>query len=590
MTRFVAILAAVCLLSLALPIVAATLSVEGILEEGKLATAYNPVLLDYLLEEGSDDLPEEQRKLAIDQLVTALKQDVEITPEEQKTAALLAASAAMAELLGGTTGEFGAAAGDATYDVWKGWVDSAVTLQSAGYTAEAEAFFNKCIEIYPYSDLKGRCAIALASGRPAEALSRLLALTEGHDNATINAALRLLGDLAGSEELPAESKARVVDRLTEFTGGLKKATYGQAACEGLVKSGNPRAIPTLQKLSKGMMNTDFHRCARRGLLLTFDDASVVPLLEKQLKGGKFSTNEPSDEFFAAVVLMEAGHESGYAWAMEEFQKGAQKKGGAKGFMKRMTSTEKRPDFRPALVTSLVRIGGDRSRSALTQAMGIVEKGSWLETWIAIGLLELDDTTHIELARQALNNPQWDFTAVRVATALAEHGDLSGIPALQRLYDRAAQGLEPETGKAVVAFLGGAGDLYLADRGDREQRLVRLRRQIANALATIDEPESVPLLVKILDDPEDSVRSAAAYALARMSEPAAASGLAKAIRVDYGAIGQASRNPTLHAHIVRQAAAMHPESDETRTVLESGKSSEAVSVQFLALSEEKGLGG
>ena len=577
MIRPALVLVAALLINPAQPLVAATLSVEGILEEGTLKTAYNPVLLDYLLEEGVDDLPDAQRQLALDQLVTALKQDVEITPEEQRTAALLA------ELFGGTAGELGAAGGDATYDVWKGWVDSAVTLQRAGYTAEAEAFFQKCIEIYPYSDLKGRCAIGLAAGRPDEAVSRLLALTEGNDNATINAALRLLGGLAGSEGFPAESRAAIVSRLAEFTGGLKKATYGQAACEGLVRSGDPGAVPTLQKLSKGMMNADFHRCSRRGLLLTFDDASVVPLLEKQLKGGKFSSTEPWDSFFAAVVLMEASQESGYTWAMEQFAKGAQKKGGAKGFMKKMTSTEEQPDFQPALVTSLVRIAGERARQALARAMQIVEKGTWLETWIAIGLLELDDTTHIELARQALANPTWDFTAVRVATALAKHGDLSGIPPLQKLYERAARGLEPETGKAVVAFLGGAGDLYLTDRGNREQRLVRLRRQIANAMATIDKPESVPVLVGILDDSDESVRSAAAYALARMTEPTAASGLAKAIQVDYGAIGQVSRNPTVHAHIVRRAAAAHPESAETRAVLDSGKASSSVSVRFLALS-------
>jgi HEAT repeat protein len=221
-------------------------------------------------------------------------------------------------------------------------------------------------------------------------------------------------------------------------------------------------------------------------------------------------------------------------------------------------------------------------------MGIVEKGTWLETWIAIGLLELGDATHIELARAALANPSWDFTAVRVATALAKHGDLSGIAALERIYQRAAQGLEPETGKAVVAFLGGAGDLYLADRGDREQRLIRLRRQIANALATIDEPESVPLLATILEDSDESVRTAAAYALARMSDPAAVAGLVKAIAVDYGAIGQVSRNPAVHAHIVRSAA-VHADVPETRAVLETGKASSSVSVQFLALAEERGLG-
>ena len=243
---------AVVVLTVLLPVALAAQTVDGILESGKLKAAYNPVLLDYLLEEGADDLPEAQRKQAIDQLVTALKQDIEITPEEQKTAALLAAGAAMAQLLGGNdASDIGAAAGDATYDVWRGWVDSAMTLQRAGYTAEAEGFFEKCIEIYPYSDLRGRCAIGLAAGKPDEAVSRLMELTESSDNSTINAALRLLGDLAGSEGFPAATRSTVVTRLTEFTGGLKKATYGQAACDGLVRTSDTAVVPTLQKLGQG---------------------------------------------------------------------------------------------------------------------------------------------------------------------------------------------------------------------------------------------------------------------------------------------------------------------------------------------------
>lgn len=576
------VLGAALLLAIS-PALAPAATVDSVLESGELAIAYNPVLLDYLLDEGAENLSEAQRSRALDQLVSALKRDIEITPEEQKTAALLAAGSAIAELFGN---EYGDIAGDATYDIWKGWVNSAVTLQRAGYSAEAEAFFTKCIQIYPYSDLRGRCAIGLAAGRPDEAVSRLLELTESSDSGTINASLRLLGSLAGSEGFPAATRATVLSRLTEFTAGLKRASYGEAACEGLVRAADPGAVPTLQKLSAGMMNSAFFRCARRGLLLTFNDRSVVPLLEKAIGGGKFSTSEPGDRFFAARVLMEGGVESGYAWAMEEFAKGGAKpKGKMKGLMKKVTSTEKEADFKPALVNALVWIGGDRSRKALSDAMGLVEKGSWIETWIAIGLLELDDTSHIDLARLALGNPEWGFTAVRVATALARHDDYAGIAVLERLYQKAAQGLEPEAGRAALAFLGGEGDLYLADRGERKARLIRLRRQIADALATIDQPESARVLADILDDDEDSVRSAAAYALGRMSEPSAAAGLAKAIGKDYGTISSASRNPVVHAHVARRAASEHPGSREAQEVLAAAKASPFTSVQFLALCAE-----
>ena len=201
------------------------------------------------------------------------------------------------------------------------------------------------------------------------------------------------------------------------------------------------------------------------------------------------------------------------------------------------------------------------------------------------MLELGDATYIDLARQALDVPEWDFTTVRVATALAEHGDYSGIPALKALYERAAEGIEPETGRAVVAFLAGEGSDFLSDRDAKQARLVRLRRQIADALAVIDQPESARVLANILDDEEDSVRSAAAYALGRMSEPSAAAGLAKAIGKDYGTIGSVSRNPVVHAYVVRRAASEHPGSREAQDVFAAAEASPFASVRFLALCAE-----
>ena len=66
----------------AVPRAAAQDDVATILESGDLAKAYNPVLLNFLLGEGKGVLPEEQRKQAIDQLVTALKATIEISQGE----------------------------------------------------------------------------------------------------------------------------------------------------------------------------------------------------------------------------------------------------------------------------------------------------------------------------------------------------------------------------------------------------------------------------------------------------------------------------------------------------------------------------
>lgn len=572
---------ALALLSSAPTAGAATL--EEVLAGGELAKAYNPVLLDYLLAEGTDELPEAVRKQAIDQLVTALKADIEITPEEQRAAALAAAGAGLAQLFGNRdTSDVGGAAQGATHQVWSGWVDSALTLQRAGYAEEADAFFEKCIEVFPYSDLKGRCAIGLAAGRPAEAYERLLALTEGSDPEAIKAALRLLGRMAGSEGFPEEQRTAVIDRLEEFTGGLKKATYGFAACQGLVLTGDPRAVPILKKLSTGMLNTDFYPCARRGLLLTFGQRDVVPLLEKQLGGGTFSTTEPSERLAAASLLIEAGEESGYSWAAEQFR--PKKESKLKRFMK---TDDDKVDFRPALVAVLVRTGGERSLGVLREAIGAAGSGSWLETWIAIGMLELGDTSKIDVVRRALGNPDWEFTTVRVATALAEQGDLSGVPALESLYGKAVRGVEPAPAKAVLAYLAGEGAAYESGKDAAQWRLVRLRGQIADALAEIDRPEAAAVLVPVLDDPEPAVRASAAYALARMSDPAAAAGLSKALTVDYGTTGGASRDPVVQAHVLRRLTGRFGEEPAAKEGLATAVKSPYLSVRFLALCRSGG---
>jgi len=567
------LLSGALVLALSLP-VQSLASIDELLGSGRLEGEFNAVVLDYLLDEGRDNLTAEQHRQAVDQLVAALKQDLDITPAEQRAAASAVAASSLAQLFGGETGaELGDAAGDATYLMWKGWVDSAFTLERAGYEEDARRFFDRCLEVYPYNDLRGRCAVGLATADPEQAVQRLMALTEGNDPGAINAALRILGELAAAEGMSAEHRKAIVDRLESFTGGMKKASYGLDACRGLVASRDPAALPTLQALSKGMMNKDFYTCARRGLLLTFDDGSVVPLLEKQLKGGTFSAVEPWERLAAAGVLMEAGVESGYVWAEEQFGK----KSGGKG-MKLLKGGGDDYDYQSPLVGMLVRIGGDRSRKALARAITQVEPGSWTETWIAIGLLELDDTTHLDLARQALAHEEWEFTSVRIATALARHGDESGIPALAKLYAKAVRGESPGKVKGLAK---------LFDDGDDSSRLLNLRHQIADALGRIDRPSAVDLLVSILDDPEPAVRASAAYALARMTVPAADDGLGKAIAVDYGAEKERSRNPTVHAHVARWAARSFPDEDATPILLGTAAKDPSPAVQLLALSLSSG---
>lgn len=565
----------VLVISTFLPATLSAESVDEILKSEELASAYNPVLLDYLLDEGAKTLPDEKRKLAIDQLVTALKKDIEITPEEQRTASLAAAAAGMAQLFGGRdANELGGVAQDATWQIWNGWIDSAITLEKAGYREDAIAFYEKCITIYPYSDLKGRCAIALAKSDPDTAVDRLMELTKEPNSEVVKPVLVLLGELAGSEGFPEGKRKEIIARIQEFGSGMKKATYGLAVCQGLIATGDPDVVPTLQGFSKGMMNQNFYACARRGLLLTFDDRSVVPLLEKDLKGGMFSTAKPHDRLFAVRLLVQAGEDSGYAWAEEKLT--AKEAGGMRRFMK---SSSDDFDYKPSLVSILVSGQKEKAIPVLTKAFDAAKPGSWLQTWIAIGMLELGDTTHIDLVRESLNVPEWDFTAVRAAMALEKNGDDSGLPALDAVYERAKAGKEASPGRELLAYLSGEGAAWEADRKAQHARSISLRRQIASALASLDRDDGVPLLEKMLDDPEAGVRVSAAYALTRMTCDGTAEALAKAVEVDYGQAGDSSRNPIIHARVTRHAGAFS--GDAAGRVIASAAKSPYVSVRFLA---------
>ena len=84
-------------------------SVASILETGDLARAYNPVLLNYLLDEGRPSLPDTQRKRAIDQLVTRFKEEMNVEPTEQ----VLGSAVALGGMLAGGTLGAGLADGSA---------------------------------------------------------------------------------------------------------------------------------------------------------------------------------------------------------------------------------------------------------------------------------------------------------------------------------------------------------------------------------------------------------------------------------------------------------------------------------------------
>lgn len=523
-------------------------TVASVLATGDLARAYNPVLLNYLLDEGRPRLPDGQRKKAIDQLVTRFKEEMDVQPAEQA----LGSAAALGGMLAG--GTLGAGLADGSARVWSDWVDAALLLNKAGYKKDTIPFFSNCIRTYPYDALKKKCVVGLVAADPAAAFDTLMTL-EKESGDVKNIALRLMGLLASQTTLAKDKKKALVDVLLSRTEGTMNSIYSLAAIDGLAFAGDPRAVDALRKMTKGVTRAkEVERAAKRALLISFKDTDIVPVLEKDAKGG-FGSND-DDKLFAGSLLIEARVDSGYAWAKEHLTR---KKGGLSRFKK------DKNDILDEIVWVLKNRGGKKSIPVLQAALPVRKPDEWLSAYIAVALLDLGDKSGAEVARMALGNDKWLSTRLEAIEGLAANGDLSGIPVLEKLV-------------ADKNFFKKAGDLTLG----KFRSAAAVKAAVAGSIADMDRPEGIDLLLRLLQDESDEVRTAAAYAFGRMKTPRAVEGLAAGMAIDYGKERGRLRSPEVKAHLLRMALLRFPKSPKTRSTVNAAKESEYLSVRFMSL--------
>lgn len=506
-----------------LPLFAAD-TVQSILDSKALQGEYNPVLVSFLLDEGKTRLPAKQHKLALDQQLAGFKEEVDIKPSEQVTAQVATLAGA---LLGGDVGD---ATADAAAEVWSDWVDAAFVLLKAGYKAETAPFFKNCIENFPYESLQGRCATGLVIADPENAMTHLTAmLAKGKPEQVTNAALRILGDVAGDEATPKAQRDAIVAELIKRTEGIMNTIYYEAAIEGLIRAKDGRAVEPLRKMTKGLGKSDeVKQAALRGLALTYKDSAALEQLRAGLKG--------ASQLFSAVTLIEAGDAAGFEYATQKLT--PQKKGLMKGLMKSKSDV----DPAPVLVRALRTRGDQQSRDVLTKALEGRADNDPLWPTINVVLLELGDTSKLETVKKIVAGDYSPTTRTFGAVALAKNKDYSGIAALSAMASKPA-----------------------------------LRASVADALAEIDHADSVAPLVSMLGDSSPSVRAAAAYALTRLTNAAALDGFAKAYEATY------ERTPVVHAHLVRTAVTRFPKEARTKALVDKAKTSSSASVKFIALS-------
>jgi len=536
-------------LVLAAPLHAAE-PVEEVLASGQLEQAYNPVLLNFLLDEGKDSLPEAQHKQAIDQLVTSLKADIEVTGGEQATAALTQAAGL---LLGG---DYGATMAGTSSEIFNEWVDSAVVLLRAGYKDDAIAFFTKCVSQFPGEDVRGRCALGLVEAQPEKAFELLMGMAADADADVSNMALRLLGRMAGDPNCPEEQKAAILEELTSRSKGMMNSTRYPGAARGLVSANDERAIEPLRDLTGGMSRGDEEkRIAKAGLLLSYDDQEMIKKIRGSMKGGMMGKPK-AEQFWAARTLIQVDDEKAHEWVLKALK---QKGGGG------MFSKKGEKDYFGDTLWMLVRHGGEQAKATFQEA---IKKGKGKDdrkALLAIALARVGEASELGRVRQALAETKWG-PAYRwqAAISLAKHDDLTGIPVLQELATaekNKKQKLDPED----------------------------VRPDVAWALGEIDHADCVPILTGLLSDGEERTRLAAASALMRMKNPAVLSGLQAALGVDYGKTDRGSRDPIMHARIVRGAAVRFPSEAGAKSVAETGATSGFASVKFLSLLAQGMLG-
>ena len=518
---------------LTVPVFAAD-TVQSILDSKALQGEYNPVLVSFLLDEGKAKLPQKQQKLALDQQLAGFKEEVDIKPSEQVTAQVATLAGA---LLGGDVGD---ATADAAAEVWSDWVDAAFVLLKAGYKAETIPFFKNCLTNFPYESLQGRCATGLVIADPENAMTHLTAmLAKDKPEQVTNAALRILGDVAGDEATPKAQRDAIMAELIKRTEGMMNTIYYEGAIEGLVRAKDGRAVEPLRKMTKGMGKSDeVKQAALRGLALTYKDSAALEQLRAGLKGGMMSNAE--NQLFSAVTLIEAGDAAGFDYATQKLT--PQKKGLMKGLMKSKSDI----DPAPALVRALRARGDQQSRDVLTKALEGRAENDALWPSINVVILELGDASKLETVKKIVAGDYSTITRTNGAIALAKQKDYSGIAALNAMA---------------------------ADRKAKPA----LRVSVADALADINHDDSVAPLVSLLGDASPSVRAAAAYALTRLSGAAALDGIAKAYDASY------ERSPVVHAHLVRTAVAKFPKDARTKSLVDKAKGSQSASVKFIALS-------
>jgi HEAT repeat protein len=385
-----------------------------------------------------------------------------------------------------------------------------------------------------------------------------------------NSALSGLGALVGSGSLDVEARERAMGRLLAFAASTAPhhELYRRGVAEGFGRARDPRGLAPLRRLAAVRRDADVKQVALRGLAVGFADEAAV----RQLRG-ELDDRDPEEQLRAAQALYELGDEAAFRWAVEVIGK-------------RRTTDAKKPDIRALVVRDLVELGGERARGALAQALAEGPPNDWITAWLRVSLLELGDLAQLPAVEAALVKEDWAldprgfrsvWRAIRpllqaVASTLAS-GGLAAPSALQQ----AKQAVQ-----VVGNLVHGERSRHLAKAGQREAVVAQLRWQTADALAVANPPGAARILEGMLASPDAATRLSAASALARLDQQEAMAGMLKAFTLDYGDEDGVPRTPEVRAALLRAALLRSPGDPRTAEMLALGSTDEDPAVRVVAL--------
>ncbi len=518
---------------------------------------------------------------------------------------------------------------DAMIDPWVRGLGAASTLYQAGYTEDAIRFYRGCLtsigSMVPTGQkndwLQDQC---IAGALQMEVTDAGGLFAEVWDNPQmdfgidfsafggeapemepvpqIQAAAALgLGKLVGTGQLTSQQHSAVMQALISMaeTKSLDVMAL-TGAVQGLSFADDPEAVEPLRRMWKKGKPEDIRPIALGSLVAGYRQPDAIKVMRKDLKTGKGviasyrkaksfapwtssstqrqapSRQQEGDDaearYLAARALIRAGDDAGYEFAAE--------------FLDKRTVPPGDWDYRPDLIRDLVETGGERGRAALEQNVIDGHQNEWLEAMMRVGLLELGDPSQATALEALVDKKDWDFgrgTAARwykrFKPLLWESAKLAaktymGMPPDQQDWRRMQQ--------MVTNMAWAERDRIAGRKSERELRTDQFRWQLADALAEVDDPSSLKILSTLLDDEEASVRLSAVSALLEQSDPQTPELLLDALGKDYGSENEISRNPEIHAAILRRLVRTFRDHPATPQALNQGVGSAAPSVRMLAM--------